>query len=135
MEIQGTPKGSLVHRFLTSGKEGYCNFCRAFVQKLEGHHITYSPEITIPLCHECHHKVHFFPQRLSDSEKFKLLIKRFCRKTVDDLIKGNKLTPLSLAQLVAPSRKAHIQKHILKENKVFKSKRLSELKLKSKKIR
>lgn len=135
MEIQGTSEGSLVHRFITSGKPGYCEFCNAFVEKLEAHHIVYCPEIIIKLCHACHHKTHFWPQRLSTDEKTKLLLKRFCRKTVDEMIKKNKLTPLALAQLVAPSRRKHIQKHILEQNKVFKSKKSSELRIKSRKHR
>ena len=71
--LQGVKKGSLVHRFITSGKKGYCELCHSLVEKLEAHHIQYSPEITIKLCHLCHHKVHFWPNRLSDDEKLKLL--------------------------------------------------------------
>jgi len=120
VSLSNIPKNTNVFRFITAGKPGYCKLCDSWVEKLEAHHLCYDPEKTINLCHNCHHKVHFWPQRLSEKDKEKLLLIRFERKVVSDLLKKNILGPLALAKLVAPSRQAHIQKHILKHQKVFK---------------
>jgi len=107
-EIIGTQKGSLVHRFITSGKPGKCNLCPAIVDKLEAHHLCYSPEITLNLCHMCHHKVHFWPIRLNNYEKRILLSKRFGEiKGLEILEKVNPPHQV-LAKLIAPSRKQFI---------------------------
>lgn len=106
--LQGIEKGSLVHRFITSGKKGKCELCPSIVEKLEAHHLCYSPEKTIKLCHNCHHKVHFWPNRLTEFEKLKLLTKRFDVITANSLIKKNITSPVSLAKLIAPSRNAFI---------------------------
>ena len=119
--LAGIPKNSNVYRFITSGKPGFCELCGKQVSKLEAHHVTYVPQSTISICHDCHHKVHFWPQRLNEKEKEKLLLKRFSKETTKRILKENFLGPLALAQLVAPSRKQHIQEHILKHNKIFES--------------
>lgn len=46
---------------------GRCAFCgRETV--IEKHHVSYRPSKTINLCHNCHFKVHFFPNRLTEYE-------------------------------------------------------------------
>lgn len=106
--LQSVIPGSLVHRFITSGKPGKCELCPAVVEKLEAHHISYSPEITIKVCHNCHHKIHFWPQRLNDEEKIKILTKRYCARDAQEIIKGKKIGADAFAKLAAPSRKSFI---------------------------
>lgn len=108
VSINDIPDGSLVKHFITSGKRGYCELCRKLVEKLEAHHVCYSPEKTLKLCHDCHHKVHFWPARLNEKEKFKLLSKRFSEIQAVKLLSEKTLTPVSFAKLVAPSRQAFI---------------------------
>ena len=108
-EIQGAPKGSLVHRFVTSGKPGLCEFCNTPVGKLEAHHIKYSPEVTIKLCHLCHHRVHFWPNRLSEKERYKLFRKINSEKLAVELSKAPDIKIEALAKLVAPSRKEAVR--------------------------
>jgi len=138
--LDGVIPGSLVHRFITSGKPGYCELCPAFVEKLEAHHICYSPEITIKLCHSCHHKVHFWPNRLSEFERWKLLKKKYSEKIAQKFSKDKMLGISALAKLIAPSRSAFVhasqqleikrikksseKKPDLNHNKVFKEKDL-----------
>ena len=109
VSLDNIPKDSQVFRFITSGKRGRCSFCSKMVEKLEAHHVCYSPQITIKLCHNCHHKVHFWPQRLNDFEKLKLLSKRFDVITANSLINGKITSPVALTQLIAPSRKAFVR--------------------------
>ena len=116
-EIQGTPKGSLVYRFITSGKPGSCELCHSFVQKLEAHHVSYSPEMTIKLCHNCHHKCHFWPNRLTDFEKHKLLSLKYGEKISHEVLKNKNLSMQALAKLIAPSRSSFIHKAQLEEIK------------------
>lgn len=110
--LQGVKKGSLVHHFITSGKPGKCQLPShkgpRLVDKLEAHHISYDPEITIKLCHNCHHKVHFWPQRLTDLDKLKILSKKFPPLRAQEIIEKKILGPAALAKLVAPSRKSFI---------------------------
>jgi len=119
-EIKGTPKGSLVHRFITSGKPGKCELCGSFAEKLEAHHVSYLPEITIKICHICHHKVHFWPNRLNDSEKLKLLQLRFSPDHAQKIVSENILGIQALARLIAPSRNAFIHAEQLKEQRNLK---------------
>jgi len=111
----GVPDGSLVHRFITSGKPGHCELCSLFVQKLEAHHIKYSPEVTIKLCHNCHHKTHFWPLRLSVPEKKKLFSKIHNEKESSEISQKKFLRPEHLACLIAPSRNAFIHAQQQKE--------------------
>jgi len=106
--LQGVLPGSLVHRFITAGKPGYCELCPAFVEKLEAHHISYAPEITIKLCHNCHHKVHFWPVRLNEEERLKLLRKKFIEIDALKISKDKFLGMQALAKIIAPSRSAFI---------------------------
>lgn len=100
--------GDLIHRFITSGKPGKCELCPAVVEKLEAHHISYSPEITIKLCHNCHHKIHFWPQRLTKEQKIKILRKRVDLKTANEIVNIDLLNDKNISRLIAPSRKSFI---------------------------
>ncbi|MEM2614607.1 MAG: hypothetical protein QXO15_10385 [Nitrososphaerota archaeon] len=51
---------------------GNCAFCGRY-GIIERHHVQYVPEKTIKLCHNCHFKVHFFPNRLNEHELDALL--------------------------------------------------------------
>lgn len=106
--IQGTQEGSLVHRFITSGKQGYCELCNKWVEKLEAHHIKYSPERIIKACHECHHKTHFWPNRLTEKEKFKILKKVHPIVIAEELSKFKFASVSDLAKIIAPSRSEFI---------------------------
>ena len=117
--LQGVKPGSLVHRFIASGKPGYCELCDVYVEKLEAHHIKYSPEITIKICHLCHHKAHFWPNRLSQHQKFLILEKVYPGPKAFELSQFKHATVSDLAMLIAPSRKQYIheaqqleQKHL-----------------------
>lgn len=107
VSLDGVNPNSNIYRFITSGKKGLCSLCRSRVEKLEAHHISYSPEITIKLCHLCHHKVHFWPTRLSDEEKIKLLQKRFTPAQSLEIL-NQKLWPDAMAKLIAPSRSVFV---------------------------
>lgn len=106
--LQGVPFGSIVHRFITSGKPGKCELCPNIVEKLEAHHIKYDPEITINLCHQCHHRVHFWPRRITEEEKFKILKKVFPEQKAIELSKFKFADVQELAKIIAPSRKKFI---------------------------
>ena len=111
VSLSNIPKGSLVLHFITSGKPGRCKLCFKFVEKLEAHHISYDPQITIKICHDCHHKVHFWPTRLNAHEKHLLLSKKFSPETATKLINENVLGIAALSKLIAPSRSAFIHAH------------------------
>ena len=106
--LQGVKPGSLVHRFITSGKPGFCALCKKPVEKLEAHHIKYEPEITISICHSCHHTVHFWPNRLSQHQKFLILEKVHPGPKAFELSQFKHATVSDLAMLIAPSRKQYI---------------------------
>jgi len=112
VSLSNIPKESLVYHFITSGKPGKCQLPShkglRLVDKLEAHHISYDPEITIKLCHNCHHKVHFWPQRLTDLDKLKILSKKFPPLQAQKIISEKILGPAALAKIVAPSRKSFI---------------------------
>jgi len=120
--LQGVKKGTLVHRFITAGKPGKCELCSSVVEKLEAHHLCYSPEKTIKICHNCHHKVHFWPNRLSDYEKSKLLVRRYGQKHSQDLMRQKHLTIPVLAKMIAPSRSLFVRKQQKLEIKRIKPK-------------
>jgi len=118
--LQGVKPNTNVYRFITSGKKGNCELCHALVDKLEAHHICYSPEITINLCHDCHHKTHFWPNRLNDEEKFKMLKLRYGVQSAQKIIQQKILSPITLAKLIAPSRSKFIHAEQRKEEKRLK---------------
>ena len=99
---------SIVQRFITSGKPGFCELCKAKVEKLEAHHIKYSPEVTIKICHNCHHKCHFWPLRLTQPEKYKLFSKLFIHAHAENMSYFEFEDPAELAKIIAPSRSAFI---------------------------
>jgi len=115
--LQGIPKGSLVHRFITAGRPGRCELCDIFVEKLEAHHISYKPETTIKLCHLCHHKTHFWPNRLNQKERLELLSRKFNPALARRMLKEKTLGVQAMAKLIAPSRREHIHKEQIKEIK------------------
>jgi len=106
--LQGVKIGSIVHRFITSGKPGSCELCHSIVEKLEAHHIKYEPEITINLCHDCHHRVHFWPRRVTKQEKFKILKKVFDEPKALELSEFKFADVSELAKIIAPSRSKFI---------------------------
>jgi hypothetical protein len=106
--LKGVQIGSLVHRFITSGKKGSCELCHSIVEKLEAHHIKYAPEATINLCHSCHHRVHFWPLRVTEEEKFKILSKVYPAAKALELSKFAYADVTELAKIIAPSRKKFI---------------------------
>lgn len=79
-------------------------------QRLEAHHVSYQPEITIDLCHVCHHKVHFWPNRLTEKQKEVLLKLKFPTPTAAKLMKQKLIGVAALARLIAPSRREYIHK-------------------------
>jgi len=78
-------------------KSGHCELCGRWTDILERHHEQYRPERTIYICHNCHHKCHFFPWQLSTQAKEKLLTRRHgFKKTI---------TPDMIAEYTAPGRR------------------------------
>ena len=106
--IPGIKANSIIHRFIASGKPGLCSFCKKSVEKLEAHHIKYEPEITINLCHDCHHKIHFWPNRLTQHEKFTALKKVFPEQKALELSQFKNSSISDLAKIIAPSRNLFI---------------------------
>ena len=51
---------------------GLCQLCSLNVPRLERHHVLYTPERTIMLCHMCHFKVHKQPYALTQIQKERL---------------------------------------------------------------
>ena len=82
---------------------------RALVDKLEAHHLKYSPEITANLCHSCHHTVHFWPNRLTDNQKLKLLRLVFDEGKAWWVLDKTRDSPQDLARLIAPSRSKFVR--------------------------
>lgn len=130
--LSNIPKNKNIYRFITAGKPGNCKFCDKFVEKLEAHHVSYDPEITIKLCHDCHHRVHFWPNRITDEEKLKMLKLRFHHRTIQKILKQYKEKPDALQTLIAPSKtkflknqqKLDIKKIVPKHNKAYKPQNL-----------
>ena len=145
VSLSNIPKQTNVYRFITSGNPGNCRFCHIFVEKLEFHHTCYDPEAGLKLCHACHHKTHFWTQRLTDDELLLLLKTRFSHNTSLKILRENKNNIEKLASIVAPSRSKFVRKAQKLEinrirklpkgehNKLFKVKSLNISKNKSKK--
>jgi len=121
--FSGSRPGSNVEKFITSGKPGGCFLCGKWVEKVEAHHLSYSPEITAGLCHLCHHTVHFWPNRLSDDWKLKLLRLRFSENKAWALLEQTRNEPQDLAKLIAPSRNAFVRAQQISEMKRIKPKK------------
>jgi len=105
-EIIGIPNNSFIHKLITSGRPGMCALCGTSVKKLEAHHIKYSPEVTIDVCHNCHHTCHFWPLRLSESQRYRLFRRITSESSAAELSKKQFLNPSELSKLIAPSRRA-----------------------------
>jgi hypothetical protein len=101
-------------------KPGNCELCGVHTHHLERHHLKYDPEITIDLCHNCHFKAHFFPNRLPRDHKLKLLCKLFPLSHALSLLEVYSNRPVALAQLFAPSRREHIHKAQMEEEERIK---------------
>lgn len=114
VSLSNINKETNIYRFITSGKPGKCELCPARVKKLEAHHLCYYPEITLKLCHNCHHTVHFWPSRLTQHQLFLLLSKRFDRIKARKLLSENLLGAHALSALVAPSRSGFVKQRRLK---------------------
>jgi len=71
-----------VERLRRSGmKTGNCELCGRFTDALEFHHESYRPERGLYLCHNCHHKAHWYPWKLKEHQKKKLLLIRLRTET------------------------------------------------------
>lgn len=128
--LSGIPKNSNIHRFITAGNPGGCFLCERWFKKVEAHHLKYLPEITCNLCHLCHHTVHFWPNRLTDNQKLKLL-----RLLFDEPIAWQKLSELrtdvrALARIIAPSRNRFVRAQQAAEIKRIKKPKTKPLKTK-----
>ena len=142
VSLSNIPEGSLVKRFITSGKPGNCIFCRKFVEKLEFHHTCYNPEAGLKLCHNCHHKTHFWINRLTDDELLKLLKTRFHHNTALRKLKESANNINELRNLIAPSRNRFMRKSLKldinrispKHNNLYKDKSPIKNKNASKKV-
>lgn len=100
----------MVITYSSNWKSGACKLCLTHTEHLERHHISYKPEITIDLCHQCHFTAHFFPNRLRRDQKLLLLEKRFNHAHALALLALYENNPVSLAKLFAPSRRESIHK-------------------------
>ena len=87
------------------GKAGRCELCGKDVSHLERHHIRYSPEICKDLCHDCHFKTHYFPERLPLQHKRLLLHKIMDHGRTEEFLKENSKDRVRLAITFAPSRR------------------------------
>lgn len=90
------------------GKPGKCALCNKFFDHLERHHIRYKPEITLDICHDCHFKTHFYPERLTDTQKRILLNKIMDYKLIDEFLRVYGNNRVKLAITFAPSRRDSI---------------------------
>lgn len=122
-DFAGAKKDSNVVRFITSGKPGFCFLSGERVEKLEAHHVSYNPEITCNLSHKMHHTVHFWPNRLTDQQKLKLLRLVFDEGKAWWLLDKLRDSPQELAKLIAPSRNKFVRSQQIKEIKRLKIKK------------
>lgn len=101
-------------------RTGRCEMCARSGCRLEYHHIRYSPEIVIGLCHNCHFRVHYMKQSLSESELYKLLSRLYRPETMQKY-KGRLHELLNLSHTlthtlspqeekgIAPSRREYLK--------------------------
>lgn len=122
-EFAGSKKNSNVVRFITSGKPGGCFLCEKFFPKIEAHHLSYSPEITAGLCHSCHHTVHFWPTRLTDEQKLKLLRLVVDERKAWQILDETKNDVRALARIIAPSRSKFVRAQQVAEIKRIRPKK------------
>jgi hypothetical protein len=91
-------------------KQGHCALCNTYTEHLERHHISYKPEVTIDLCHQCHFLCHYFPNRLPHSYKVTLLKKTPYKNEAEEIARVYENNPIALAKLFAPSRREAIHR-------------------------
>ena len=91
-----------------SYKPGRCALCPKNVEHLERHHISYRPEITVDLCHDCHFTTHYYPDRLTDIQKTYLLTKKMPIEKAQEFLKLHSKNRVKLAIAFAPSRRESI---------------------------
>ena len=128
-DFPGARKNSNIIRFITSGKPGGCLLCEMYVPKLEAHHLKYSPEITCNLCHPCHHTVHFWPTRLTDDQKLKLLRLLYDERKAWHILAETRSDVRALARHIAPSRSKFVRAQQIKEIKRLRpAKQIKEIK-------
>ena len=120
-DFAGSKKNSNVVRFITAGNPGGCFLCEKWFKKVEAHHLKYSPEITCNLCHNCHHTVHFWPTRLTDEQKLKLLRLLFDERKAWRILEETRNDVQALAKLIAPSRNKFVRSQQFKEIKRLKT--------------
>lgn len=63
-------------------KGGMCGLCFTFASHLERHHISYHPEVTIDLCHNCHFKATFNPRAFNQCQLRILLSPLYKHETI-----------------------------------------------------
>lgn len=88
-----------------SWKPGRCELTGRSTDHLERHHIRYNPEITIDLDHESHFTVHYFPDRLLEEQKLKLLHKIMSDEKAREFLSKYSKDRVRLALAFAPSRR------------------------------
>ena len=109
VSLSNIKKNSNILSFITAGNPGGCFLCVKWVSKLEAHHLKYKPEITANLCHGCHHTAHFWPNRLTDEQKLKLLRLLYDERKAWQILDETKNDIRALAKHIAPSRNAFIR--------------------------
>ena len=129
-DFPGARPNSNITRFITSGKPGGCLLCEKWAEKLEAHHLKYSPEVTINLCHLCHHTVHFWPTRLTDDQKLKLLRRLFDERIAWRILVETKNDVRALAKHIAPSRNKFVRSQQAAEIKRIQKPKTKTLKTK-----
>jgi hypothetical protein len=112
--------------FRKAWRPGNCALCGRHTEHLEAHHITYSPERTLDICHACHFQAHFFPNRLPEQALIKLLVRIHTHAHALSLVKQHRHNPVALAKLIAPSRRAAIHEAQLAERVRVRVSRASE---------
>lgn len=103
-------KRNYYHKSLKArdGRAGICSLCRKFSEKLEAHHVCYSPEKTLSICHACHFQVHSRPSRFNHLQKLKLISMVLSSDKVEQFLHENENDNSALAKLFAPSRHSFI---------------------------
>lgn len=86
-----------------------CRLCLKF-GAVERHHLIYKPERTVNLCHNCHFKVHYRPELLTESEIKTLYLARYKGKELQEKLKNiNNINKTCYALRLALSRDPRAQ--------------------------
>lgn len=91
-----------------NGKSGLCELCHKFSERLEAHHVCYSPEKTLSICHSCHFQVHSQPRRFNHLQKLKLVSMVLSSEKINQFLLENENDNTAMAKLIAPSRNLFI---------------------------